>query len=507
MQRLVFATAEQPPMLRLLTQWIALVLPLVGAAPSSITNAAEPLSSYNVEPGGLSISGISSGAYMAIQIGIAHSQIVSGVGVFAGGPYRCAEGSVTQALGVCMQGLPDVETAIAETVGAAAAGRIDPPENLAQQRIWLFSGYNDGVVKQPVVDRLRDYYLHFIPSSQVYYQDSLEAGHGIVTLRYGDDCPLTGGEFINDCDYDGAGLLLQHIYGRLAPPADEGLGGQLIAFDQDAFVVGDSLSKGMAREAFVYVPATCAEGQRCRAHVAFHGCRQYAEKIGDAFYRNAGYNQWADSNGIIVLYPQTVATTLKPFNPKGCWDWWGYNGPDYAFKDGAQIAAVHAMMLRLSEGAGPTALTAPETAPMLVATDASASSVALSWLGVSNAQTYHVSRAESAAGPFIRITDHPVVQAGFADHELRPQTPYFYRIQPSVGAAPSNTIAITTRAEAPACDPYFSDNLTHTKEDRATAWFGLTFARGSWDYMGLWNVFTDTALYRDDDGYQTGVCP
>jgi hypothetical protein len=42
---------------------------------------------------------------------------------------------------------------------------------------------------------------------------------------------------------------------------------------------------------------------------------------------------------------------LRPsfiFNPRGCWDWWGYTGSQYATQAGAQIAAVKAMVDRLA---------------------------------------------------------------------------------------------------------------------------------------------------------------
>jgi hypothetical protein len=403
-----------------------------------------------------------------------------------------------------------VERAIAETTSAAATGQIDPTENLARQRIWLFSGYNDGVVKQTVMDRLHVYYRHFVPPGQIYYQDTLDAGHAIVTLRYGGECPITGGEFINLCDYGGAELLLQHVYGRLETPADEALAGQFISFDQDAFVAGDSRTKGMAREAFLYVPPTCAAGERCRVHVAFHGCLQYAERIGDAFYRHAGYNQWADGNHLIVLYPQTVASTLEPFNPKGCWDWWGYNGADYASKEGAQIAAVHAMLIRLAEGSGERTPTVLGDDLQLVATDASATSVSLAWRPVAGASAYAVYRGDSDAGPFTLLTDSPVAQTSFADHGLSPERQYYYQVRPShsdADVATATTVDVSTRAESPLCDPYFTDNVSHTLQGRATAWFGFTYAKGSFDYMGPWNVLTETGLYRDGDAYQVGVCP
>ena len=120
---------------------------------------------------------------------------------------------------------------------------------------------------------------------------------------------------------------------------------RLQTFDQDEFVAGNATAWGMAREAYAYVPADCAEGERCRVHVAFHGCLQYAGNIGDAFYRHAGYNPWADANRIIVLYPEAHSTFS---NQNACWDWWGYDDPNYATKSGRQMAAVRGMLDRLA---------------------------------------------------------------------------------------------------------------------------------------------------------------
>jgi poly(3-hydroxybutyrate) depolymerase len=93
-------------------------------------------------------------------------------------------------------------------------------------------------------------------------------------------------------------------------------------------------------------------------HIAFHGCNQYQSYsyshgsgllfFGTTFVRHAGYNKWADSNGIIVLYPQATATLT---NPEGCWDWWGYDDPNYSLQSGRQIMAVHKMVQRVSGGA------------------------------------------------------------------------------------------------------------------------------------------------------------
>ena len=55
--------------------------------------AEEParLSGYNADISESSVSGISSGAFMAVQFGTAWSSVIKGVGVVAGGPFWCAK--------------------------------------------------------------------------------------------------------------------------------------------------------------------------------------------------------------------------------------------------------------------------------------------------------------------------------------------------------------------------------------------------------------------------------
>ena len=50
-----------------------------------------PLPALGAELGATSVSGLSAGAFMASQFQIAHSRIVIGAGIVAGGPYGCAE--------------------------------------------------------------------------------------------------------------------------------------------------------------------------------------------------------------------------------------------------------------------------------------------------------------------------------------------------------------------------------------------------------------------------------
>lgn len=54
----------------------------------------------------------------------------------------------------------------------------------------------------------------------------------------------------------------------------------------------------------------------------------------------------AESNNVIVLYP---ATGISAGNPKGCWDWFGYTGENYAVKSAPQMTAILKMIQRLTE--------------------------------------------------------------------------------------------------------------------------------------------------------------
>ena len=100
----------------------------------------------------------------------------------------------------------------------------------------------------------------------------------------------------------------------------------------------------MLPTALAYVPAACANGEACGIHVAFHGCQQSTAFVGDVFASLAGYNEWADTNRLIVVYPQADSSKIAPMNPKGCWDWWGYTNEHYATQQGLQVRVVKATL-------------------------------------------------------------------------------------------------------------------------------------------------------------------
>jgi poly(3-hydroxybutyrate) depolymerase len=310
--------------------------------------AAGPLPRLNILPGSLSVSGVSAGGYMATQYQVAYSKDVIGAGIIGAGPWLCAQGIITRAINECMQGSaggPDTSPLVAALRAGAAAGTVDDPSWLAPDRIWIFHGAKDAKVGDAVADSLLRFYHAFVPRERIRYETQVPAAHGFPTLAEGAACETDASPWILDCEYDAAGEMLRYFYDGLAAPAPA-IAGALREFDQSRYIERDGLAS-MAETGFLFVPKDCAAGRPCRVHVAFHGCRQGIGYIGRSFARLTGYNRWADANRIVVLYPQVGKSFFWPFNPRGCWDWWGYSGADYATRRGAQLAAVHRMLVAL----------------------------------------------------------------------------------------------------------------------------------------------------------------
>ncbi len=306
-----------------------------------------------------SVSGLSSGAYMAGQIQVAHSSQIVGAGIVAGGPYACAETEASiifpfwptavaqnaaQALYACMKttvGEPDPARSAKRAKDLADEGAIDPLSGLAADNVYLFSGNEDQTVTRPVVKAAEQFLKEVgVDPGNVTLVEG-EGGHAFLTEEGGAACGITEKPYVSDCDYDQAKAILSWIYGPLAASSPEPQG-QFLVFDQEPFTEpGD----GFAEEGVVYLPPACQQETGCRVHIALHGCAQSRETIGDAFLKEAGFAEIADQNRLIVLFPQAKAGT---YNPEGCWDWWGYTGLDYLGKDAPQIKAIWSMVEQLA---------------------------------------------------------------------------------------------------------------------------------------------------------------
>ena len=308
---------------------------------TGVVAEAEPAIRHRV-----TVSGVSSGGYMAVQTHIALADRVSGAGIVAGGPYHCAEGSVGNALGRCMSGENlDVSRLVLFTREAAASGNIAATESLHDARVWIFRGARDAVVSSAVVDALADFYREFLPAEQLKIVDDIDAVHGWPTLDVGSECLEMGGDFINACGIDTAGKLLNHLYDDLNAPNADSTKGDLKSIDFSSYFESGS---GLSDTGYLFVPENCADAVAdCRLHIAYHGCRQGAEFIGDRFATASGLNEWAVQNRIVVVYPQIESSLM---NPQGCWDWWGYSGKQYDLKAGKQIAGINAIIGAFAEG-------------------------------------------------------------------------------------------------------------------------------------------------------------
>ncbi|WP_036022375.1 PHB depolymerase family esterase [Paraburkholderia mimosarum] len=324
----------------------------------------------NVDIKETSVSGLSAGGFMAVDFDVAYSSIIKGAGIIAGGPYYCSRGDVNTATTICScTGLPffsvckvgpggtNVQQLINVTDQNAASGTVDPTANLANQKIWMFSGTADTLVPQPVMVDLENYYRHYINSGNIQFKKNVAAQHAMPTDFFGNPCSNLGTPYINNCNFDAAGELLKWIYGSNLNPKNTGtLGGRFVEFDQSEFIDDHNpTAHGMANSGFLYVPADCEKNanQPCRLHVVFHGCLQDPSNIQDKFVKNAGYNKWADTNRILVLYPQAAAKF--PNNPNACWNWFDFDrdDPNFARKSGRQMLAVKHMIDRIA-GSNPS---------------------------------------------------------------------------------------------------------------------------------------------------------
>src|SRR5262245_47278851 len=115
-------------------------------APPLAVSAPAALPAVAANPAKVSVSGLSSGGYMAVQYAVAFSASTMGLGVVAGGPYNCAYVNIGGII-TCMQGSPSGLASYEAAQGFAFLGQIDPVDHLAAQKVYLFSGTADPVVK------------------------------------------------------------------------------------------------------------------------------------------------------------------------------------------------------------------------------------------------------------------------------------------------------------------------------------------------------------------------
>src|SRR5262249_20402455 len=120
-----------------------------------VARAAVPLPQLNIDPSQTTVSGLSAGGFMAVQLGYGHSATFKGVGVFAGGPYMCAGHSNYTACmfnaSISAQMLSTMQADINNWSGSL----IDAKANVANQQVFLFVGSSDTTVGPNPMNALR----------------------------------------------------------------------------------------------------------------------------------------------------------------------------------------------------------------------------------------------------------------------------------------------------------------------------------------------------------------
>lgn len=326
------------------SRWLnrVLVLALLGSGGACAADTAGQLPRLKLDSARVAVVGLSSGAYMAGQAQLAYPELFPDAALVAGGPYGCAAGQLSVALSTCMKGVPavDVEQLVVRARQRSAHGELGALKDLAGAHVYLLHGRADAVVAPAVAEAAVQFYTRLrddtpdLAGMQVADDGARDFAHNLPVAALGDDCDKSASPYLGHCGFDAAGVIFAQMFGKPAQPATAAHG-ELRSFDQDALRPAGA-DAFMAHSGYVYLPKACLAGKPCGLVVAFHGCKQNADAVGEAFVRDAGFNRWADVYDVAVLYPQTRAS-FAPLNPQACWDWWGYSGADYDTRQGVQL--------------------------------------------------------------------------------------------------------------------------------------------------------------------------
>lgn len=290
------------------------------------------------------LGGMSAGGYMAQQLHLAWPEEVQGVAIFAAGPYGCARDGVNTALLKCMattRGRPDVSALVNQARQDAEEGKLGDLQQLKNSRVYIYRAEADPVIHAPVSQATVDFYKQLVPVEQLQVSLGSNAGHGLPTLDQGVACSATRSPFINACGYSGPGSSLEYLDASKRHPLASEPQGELKTFSQRPF---SENSRGMADFGYYYQPPACDGSKACGLKMVLHGCEQGAEKLGTEFVEKSGYLQQADARDLVLVFPQ-IKSTLP--NPKGCWDWWGYESSAFDTREGPQMEGLRGIWLRL----------------------------------------------------------------------------------------------------------------------------------------------------------------
>lgn len=336
----------------------ALLAAGLGLGPAASLHAQEalaPLPRLAASQEDASVIGVSSGGYLAGQLAVAWPSRFAGLGVVAAGPWACARGELSLALGQCMftrLGPPDLAAIEARYRDYRDRDLVGPTAARAGLRAYVWHGGADGTVAPRVSEALVEQLSGWLadPDAQLRVVRDESAAHGWPVGEASEasadllaPCDEGGGRHLLACDRDLAGEAMDWLHGTPDGASTETTG-RLVRFDQSDFE-----ARGLADSGYAFIPEGCEDGG-CPVTIALHGCEMSAAEGDEAFVRHSGLNAWAAADRRILLYPQAEASLA---NPKGCWDWWGFAestwqlDPLHDSRRGSQVEALMGMLDRL----------------------------------------------------------------------------------------------------------------------------------------------------------------
>lgn len=174
-----------------------------------------------------------------------------------------------------------------------SGNQIDSVSNLANRKIYMEVGSTDTTVGPNVMKALQSQLANFGSSANTKYVQTSGQSHTFPTdfdSSGNNACGSATSPYVSNCQYDGAGAVLQWMYGSLNARNTGTLTGSTVSFDQ----TGSFGSSGMDTTGYLYVPKACQGGSTvCKLHVSLHGCLQSHSQIGSKYIDNTGYNKWA----------------------------------------------------------------------------------------------------------------------------------------------------------------------------------------------------------------------
>ena len=130
--------------------------------------------------------------------------------------------------------VPSITTPAAN-MKAWSGNQIDSVGNLDQRRIYMQVGSADITVGPNVMNQLKAQLSNFDDASNTTFITTSGAVHTFPTDFDGsgdNPCSESISPYISNCGYDGAGAVLQWLYGSLNPRNTGTLSGSVVSFGQ-----------------------------------------------------------------------------------------------------------------------------------------------------------------------------------------------------------------------------------------------------------------------------------